>query len=341
MHLPSPLELKTLLPLDIDTSLDIHKNRKTVQKILTGTSPLWALVVGPCSLHNPQMAIEYAKKIQKLQKKVDKTCLLVMRAHMEKPRTSLGWKGLLYDPYLDGSDAMIEGLHICRRLLLEIAQMQVPIATEFLDPIASSYFSDLISWGFIGARTSSSQTHRQLASHLPMPMGFKNPIDGNVDSAVQGAIAAQSSHSLFHIDELGNIQIVKSLGNPSSHIVLRGSYEGPNYDPASLLSTLRTCKMHGLSSRLLIDCSHDNSENKPFDQKNVFQSVLEQYLSGNEQIMGVMMESYLKSGSQPIQSHPLDPSTSITDPCLDWDSTEELILFLHESLLAHSNTCLL
>lgn len=341
MPLPSPIELKTLFPLGMHISLDIQKNRKIVQKILMGSSPLWALVVGPCSLHSPQMALEYAKKIQNLQKKVDKTCLLVMRAHMEKPRTSLGWKGLLYDPYLDGSDEMIKGLQICRRLLLEIAQMQVPIATEFLDPIASSYFSDLVTWGFIGARTSSSQTHRQLASHLPIPIGFKNPIDGNVDSAVQGAIAAQSPHSFFHIDEMGKIQMVKSLGNPYSHIVLRGSCEGPNYDPPSLLSTLQACKKYGLSSRLLIDCAHDNSQNKPLDQKNVFQSVLEQYLSGNEQIMGIMMESYLKSGSQSIHSYPLDPSISITDPCLDWDSTEELILFLHESLLAHSNTCLL
>jgi 3-deoxy-7-phosphoheptulonate synthase len=236
---------------------------------------------------------------------------------------------------------MIKGLQICRKLLLEIAQMQVPIATEFLDPIASSYFSDLISWGFIGARTSSSQIHRQLASFLPMPIGFKNPIDGNVESAIQGALAAQSPHSFFHTNDFGKIQMVKSLGNPYSHIVLRGSCEAPNYDPSSLLSTLHLCKKNALSSRILIDCAHDNSIKKPLDQKTVFQSALEQYLSGNEQIMGVMMESYLKSGSQNINSSPLDPAISVTDPCLDWNTTEELVLFLHESLLLSPNACLL
>ncbi|MBX9924558.1 MAG: 3-deoxy-7-phosphoheptulonate synthase [Rhabdochlamydiaceae bacterium] len=341
MSFPSPLDLKTLLPLNTHVSLDIHKNRNTIQKILQGSSPLWALVLGPCSLHNPQMALEYATKIKNLQKKVEKTCLLVMRSHMEKPRSSLGWKGLLYDPYLDGSDQMTQGLQICRKLLLEIAQMQVPMATEFLDPIASAYFSDLISWGFIGARTSSSQIHRQLASHLPMPIGFKNPIDGNIESAIQGALAAQSPHSFFHIDEQGKIQMAKSMGNLYSHIVLRGSFDAPNYDPASLLNAVHLCKKHGLSSRILIDCAHDNSIKKPLDQKIVFQSAVEQYLSGNEQIMGIMMESYLKSGSQSIDSPLLDPSISITDPCLDWDTTEELVLFLHESLLHNSNACLL
>jgi 3-deoxy-7-phosphoheptulonate synthase len=341
MSLPSPLDLKTFQPLHAHICLDIQKKRETIQKIISGNSPLWVLVLGPCSLHNPEMALKYAEKIYTLQKKVEKTCFLVMRSHIEKPRTSLGWKGLLYDPYLDGSDQMLQGLKICRKLLLEIAQMQVPMATEFLDPIGSSYFSDLISWGFIGARTSSSQIHRQLASHLPMPVGFKNPIDGNIDSAIQGAVAAQNGHSFFHIDELGKIQLVKSLGNPHSHIVLRGSCHKPNYDPASLFEAQELCKKQGLSPRLLIDCAHDNSIKKPLDQKLAFHSALEQYLSGNEQIMGIMMESYLKSGNQSIHSPFLDPSISITDPCLDWDETEELVLFLHESLLQSANSCCL
>lgn len=340
MSLPSPIDLKTLIPIRLQNSLNIQKNRTIIQKIIQGSSPLWALVVGPCSLHDVQKSLEYAEKIRNLQKKIEKTCFIVMRAHIEKPRTCLGWKGLLYDPDLDGSDQMIKGLQICRNLLLAITQMQVPLATEFLDPIASSYFSDLISWGFIGARTCSSQIHRQLASHLPMPIGFKNPTDGNIDSAISGALAAQSPHAFFHIDELGKTQITRSLGNPHTHIVLRGSYNAPNYDSANLQAALHLCKKNGLSSRLLIDCAHDNSVQKPFDQKLVFQSAIEQYLSGNEHIMGVMLESYLKSGNQPMNSPVLDPELSVTDPCLDWNSTEELALFLHESLL-HSSSCLI
>ena len=339
MTLPSPLHITTLLPLDLDTSIEIQKYKKAIEEIIQGTSSLWALVVGPCSLHDTQSALEYAKKLQNLQKKVQKTCLLIMRAHIEKPRTCLGWKGFLYDPLLDGSNNLSKGLFMSRNLLLQIAQLGIPIATEFLDPLASPYFSDLVSWGFIGARTSSSQIHRQLASFLPMPIGFKNSTDGNLDNAIYGALSSQNSHSFIHINTLGEICEVKSSGNPFSHIVLRGSRKAPNYTPCDIQIALKKSSECGLTHRLLIDCAHNNSPKKPFDQKNVCNSALEQYLSGNDRIMGIMLESHLKAGNQSIDSAFIDPYISVTDPCIDWEETEELICLIHEALSESSLLC--
>ncbi len=336
MPFPSPLDLEVKLPLSTSTSIQIQKQRLKIQEIIEGTSPLWAFVVGPCSLHDAESALEYARKLKKLQEKVEKTCLLVMRAHVEKPRTSLGWKGLLYDPYLDGSDSILDGLLISRELYLKVAGIGLPIATEFLEPLVSSYFSDLVSWGFIGARTSSSQIHRQLASLLQMPVGFKNSTDGNLESAIQGAITAQSSHNFIHMNNLGKIAEVTSPGNPFSHIVLRGSSSGPNYSSSDVLMALRK-----LDRRLLIDCAHDNSPNKPFDQKEVCLNALEQHLSGNSKIMGVMLESHLKAGNQSISAPSIDPSISLTDPCMGWEETEELIYLVHEALLESSVLCAL
>lgn len=335
MPFPSPIDLEIKLPLGPSTSIQIQSHRLKIQEIIEGSSSLWAFVVGPCSLHDTDSALEYAKKLKKLQEKVEKTCLLVMRAHVEKPRTSLGWKGLLYDPYLDGSDSILEGLLITRELYLKIAEIGLPIATEFLEPLVSSYFSDLVAWGFIGARTSSSQIHRQLASLLKLPIGFKNSTDGNLESAIQGAITAQSPHNFIHMNHLGKIAEATSQGNPFSHIVLRGSASGPNYSSSDVLMALKK-----LDRRLLIDCAHDNSPNKPFDQKEVCSNALEQYLSGNGKIMGVMLESHLKAGNQPITAAFLDPSISLTDPCMGWEETEELICLVHEALLESTVLCL-
>jgi 3-deoxy-7-phosphoheptulonate synthase len=334
MPFPSPLDLKTKLPLNIATSIQIQKHRIKIQEIIEGTSSLWTFVVGPCSLHDKDSALRYAEKLKKLQEKVEKTCLLVMRAHIEKPRTSLGWKGFLYDPYLDGSNKILDGLFLSRQLYLEIAEIGLPIATEFLEPLASSYFSDLISWGFIGARTSSSQIHRQLASLLQMPVGFKNSTDGNLESAIQGAISAQSPHNVIHMNNLGKVDEVTSPGNPFSHIVLRGSTSGPNYSSSDVFMALKK-----LDRRLLIDCAHDNSPKKPFDQKQVCLSALEQHLSGSGKIMGVMLEGHLKAGNQSITSSSIDPSVSLTDPCMGWDETEELIYLVHEALQESSVLC--
>lgn len=340
MPFPSPLDLMTKLPVNLDTAVRIQWQRLQIQEIIQGTSSLWALVVGPCSLHDTESALQYAQRLKTLQGKVEKTCLLIMRAHVEKPRTSLGWKGLLYDPDLDGSDQIADGLFMSRRLYLQIAELGVPIATEFLEPLAAPYLSDLVSWGFIGARTSSSQIHRQLASQLSMPVGFKNSTDGNLESAIQGALTASSPHSFIHMDTMGRACQVKSSGNPFSHIVLRGSKTATNYSSSSVLNALMLSEEAGLSHRLLIDCAHDNSPTKrPLGQKDVCLNVLEQYSSGNQKIMGIMLESHLKAGNQSILSASIDPSISITDPCMSWEETEELICFIHEALLESSLVC--
>ena len=333
MSFPSPLDINKKLPLSPDTAMQIQKHRKQIQSIILGESPLWALVIGPCSLHDPVSALDYSRKLKALQEQVKTTCLLVMRAHIEKPRTCIGWKGLLYDPYLDGSDNIEAGLSICRSLYLQIANLGTPIATELLDPILAPYFSDLISWGFIGARTSSSQIHRQLASSLSIPIGFKNSTDGDLESAIQGALAAQNSQSFIHINELGRICPTRSLGNPFAHIVLRGSTFAPNYKSFDIQNALTLSKKSGLNHRLLVDCSHDNSYKNHMNQKDVCHNILNQCLSGNDRIMGIMIESHIKAGNQPITADSIDPFISITDPCINWEETEELVYLIHEALV--------
>ena len=339
MTLPSPSALQKKLPLSKEYSLAISAHRSLVKALVTGKDPRLAIVVGPCSLHNKESALEYAHRLSELQNKVDKTCVLIMRAHIEKPRTCLGWKGLLYDPSLSGKEDIINGLFESRQLLLELVHTNVALASEFLDPLTSCYFSDLISWGFIGARTSNSQIHRQLASSLAMPIGFKNSIEGSIKSVIQGALAAQHPHSFLQIDETGMIGITKSTGNSASHIVLRGSDAGPNYDPSSVNFAINTsCQLH-LRNRILIDCSHGNSQKNPMNQKKVLSSILAQHIEGNSHILGVMIESHLEEGSQSFDSSSLSPSISLTDSCLGWSETEELILFVNERLSSSLCSC--
>lgn len=339
MTLPSPSALQKKLPLSNEYSSAIAEHRSLIKSLVMGKDPRLAIVLGPCSLHNKESALEYAYRLLELQKKVDKTCVLVMRAHIEKPRTCLGWKGLLYDPSLSGKDDIINGLFASRQLLLELVHANVALASEFLDPLTSCYFSDLISWGFIGARTSNSQIHRQLASSLPMPIGFKNSIDGSIESVVQGAIAAQHPHSFLQINELGMVEITKSLGNEASHIVLRGSDTGPNYAPYSISLAMKTSHQLKLKNRILIDCSHGNSQKNPMNQKKVLSSILSQHIEGNSNILGVMIESHLEEGNQSFDSSFVNPSLSLTDPCLGWPETEELILFVNERLSSSLCSC--
>lgn len=331
MLMSSPLEIQNSLPLSLELKSEIETYRNEIRSIIAKPEARFALIVGPCSLHDIDSTIEYAKKIATLQHLVEKNCLLIMRAHIEKPRTGQGWKGLLYDPLLDASNDMALGLTLGRHIFLEIAKLHVPIATEFLDPIASLYFSDLVSWGFIGARTSSSQTHRQLASLLPMPIGFKNTTDGNLENAIQGALFAQHSHTFLHLNEKGQISAVKSPGNNASHIVLRGSNKQPNYEASKVKAALDLSSHYSLDKKVLIDCAHGNSRKNPFHQKIVCKSILDQHSSGNKQIMGMMVESHLESGSQSFSSL-INPSISITDPCLGWSLTEELILSINHEL---------
>ena len=331
--LPSSSDLKRSLPLSPQEALMIHHHRKEIEHILLSKQQRLAFIIGPCSLHHRDSAIEYAQRVSLLQKKVGKSCLLIMRAHVEKPRTLLGWKGILYDPYLDGSHRLADGLSLARRTLLQIAQLGVPMATEFLDPIAAPYFSDLVSWGFIGARTSASQTHRQLASSLPMPVGFKNSTDGNLQNAVQGAYTATHSHHFLGVSEEGKVAEVQSLGNPHTHIVLRGSLQSPNYDSCSLRLAQDLLDQTDLPcKRILIDCSHGNSQKDPMQQANVLKTVLSQYVNGNERIMGMMLESHIHAGAQSFNASSLSPFISLTDPCIDWSLTEELILASEEVL---------
>lgn len=325
MTLPSPRQLKTFLPTSRDQEGFISASQATVKRLLLGKDPRIAIVAGPCSIHDKEAALEYAHHFKNLSSIVSKSCFLVMRVYMEKPRTSTGWKGYLYDPHLDGSHDIHAGMIATRQLLLELASLEVPTAAEFVDPIASAYFSDLISWGFIGARTSASQPHRQLASLLNLPIGFKNATDGNIDDAIHGVIAAQNKHTFLHINDEGKIDAVQSQGNPYTHIVLRGAYEFTNYDPASVAVTLQKMKIAEISTRLLIDCSHGNCQKQHDKQIQAFSAVLDQIDGGNRSILGVMLESHLHSGSQSIHS-PLQYAVSVTDPCINWATTVELIL---------------
>jgi 3-deoxy-7-phosphoheptulonate synthase len=341
MHLPSPKELKSRLPLSRKQAAQISLQRQMIRDLVSGNDPRVAIVAGPCSIHEVDSAIEYGLRFKSLAEKVERTCFLSMRVYIEKPRSTIGWKGFLYDPNLDGSHSIAEGIFLCRKLLLSLVDLQIPIAMEFLDPLASYYFEDLVSWGFIGARTSSSQTHRQLASYLPMPVGFKNSTDGNLDSAVNGVISARAPHTFIYVNDEGRLCEKQSFGNNDSHIVLRGSDEGPNYDTRSVQDAVRRLDQNHVSSRILIDCSHGNSQKQYARQKMVFHSVIEQFISGNTRIMGAMLESYLEAGSQMFTEDPslLRPSVSITDPCLDWSTTEELLGSADEAL-SSSKLCL-
>ncbi|MBX3719786.1 MAG: 3-deoxy-7-phosphoheptulonate synthase [Parachlamydiales bacterium] len=332
--LPSIQEIKQLFPIHSHHMQFIAESRIHAKAILNGTDKRKVVIVGPCSIHDKNAAIEYAKRFKKLSHEVSKSLFLVMRVYVEKPRTITGWKGLIYDPHLDGSHDIQTGLIWTRELMMALTEMKVPIATEFVDPLAAYYVQDLITWGFIGARTSASQPHRQLASALKIPTGFKNSTDGNLDHAVNGVISAKTSHCFMNIDEEGHLCSVQSDGNPWSHIVLRGSQETPNYDAASVRLALQKLKNAHLSERIMIDCSHGNCQKDHEKQASVFRSVFEQIEGGNDSIFGAMLESHLESGSQLLPEDPalLRYATSITDPCIDWQTTEELIYSASEGL---------
>lgn len=325
--LPSPQEMKTLLPLSAAAKSFLKKARQTAKDVASGKDPRKALVIGPCSIHERASALEYAKLFKELAQKVERTCFLVMRVYVEKPRTSTGWKGLLYDPHLDGSCDIQTGLMWTRELMLTLAELEIPCATEFVDPLAALFFDDLVVWGFIGARTSASQPHRQFASMLDIPIGFKNGVDGNLDSAIHGVLSARDPHALLHIDSLGKLCAVQTEGNRFAHVVLRGAHGFTNYDAHSVSVAMEKLRAAQLPARLLIDCSHGNCQ-KQFDkQQDAFHSVLEQIEKGNEAIIGLMVESHLESGSQPLTEDPslLKYAVSITDPCLDWKTTADLV----------------
>ena len=337
--LPSYKEIKTRMPVVHSSRLFIEESRQTVRSILNGHDPRLLLIVGPCSIHERLAAKEFASLLRSLAQSVASQFFLVMRVYCEKPRTANGWKGFLYDPLLDGSHAMHLGIEWSRQLLLELAEMKIATATEFLDPLTAHYYDDLITWGSIGARTASSQTHRQLASGMQMPMAFKNGVAGDISAAVNGALAASLPHTYMRICENGSPMIARTAGNPDAHIVLRGGESGPNYDPSSVSESLVQLEKVKLPPRVLIDCSHQNSERKYDRQAAVYQSVIHQIVEGNTNIRGLMIESHLYAGTQHLTQDPgdLKYGVSITDACLDWTSTAHLIKWgaqhLHQDML--------
>lgn len=324
--LPSPLELSNQLPVTLSQRKFIAKSRDTIKRILNGTDPRLLIIVGPCSIHDPYAALEYANQLKELSYKVSDSFFLVMRCYTEKSRTSLGWKGLLYDPHLDGSYHIINGLTSTRQILLELCSLELPAAAELLNPFTAPYYSDLLSWGCIGARTTESQPHRLMASGLPMPISFKNNTSGNIESAVNGALVASLPHTFISMQNNGQMGITKTDGNPDSHITLRGGDSGPNFDPASIEYAIKSIEKAKIPLRLIIDCSHGNSRRNFYQQKEVFESILKQSIQGNKAIKGVILESHLFAGNQPLLPGKLQYAVSITDPCLDWTSTSQLIL---------------
>ena len=325
--LPSPATIHSQFPLTASLSRLIATFRHQSTHILQRKDPRIALLVGPCSIHNPIEALEYARRLKELQKEVAPHFFLILRTFLEKPRTLFGWKGLLYDPHLDGSHAMEEGIKISRKLLLDLAELGVPTATELLDPLAAPYFCDLLTWGVIGARTATSQPHRQLASSLPFPIGFKNTIYGELEPSIFGVSSSRKSHSALGINLEGRIAAIQTRGNPWTHLILRGSHHGPNADPASIRKALDLLKLHHLEPTLGIDCSHGNSGKDLQVQSKVFEETFQLAKKEFPEIRMMMLESYLTRGHQKLSSHQnLAPGLSITDPCLSWEETVKLLL---------------
>ncbi|MGK9064997.1 3-deoxy-7-phosphoheptulonate synthase [Stutzerimonas chloritidismutans] len=323
--LPSPALLRQRLPLSDALAQRIAADRDAIRAVLDGRDSRLLVVVGPCSLHDPKAALEYADRLAGLAPQVADQLLLVMRAYVEKPRTTVGWKGLAYDPHLNGSDDIAEGLSVARRLMLAIIERGLPVATELLQPLVAGYLDDLLAWAAIGARTSESQIHRELVSGLGMPVGFKNGTDGSLGIACDAMRSAAHPHSHFGIDDLGHPAVVSTCGNPDTHLVLRGGHAGPNHDAASVAEARSALQRQGIEPRILVDCSHANSGKDPLRQPEVLKAVLEQRLTGDDSLRGVMLESHLFDGCQALGTA-LRYGVSITDGCLGWALTERTLL---------------
>jgi 3-deoxy-7-phosphoheptulonate synthase len=316
--------MRERLPVDAQLAAQIQAHRQTVRDILNGEDDRLLVITGPCSLHDPKSALEYGHRLSELSRQMDDRIFLVMRAYVEKPRTTVGWKGLLYDPHLDGSNDIGTGLNVSRHLLLDLARLGLPLATELLHPMAADYLGDLLSWAAIGARTTESQIHREMVSGLPMPVGFKNGTDGSIDVASDAMGAAEHPHTHLGIDYNGHSALLQTAGNPDTHLVLRGGHHGPNYDAENIRSTVNALQAKGRNPRLIIDCSHANSGKDPLKQPEVLQDLLAQRRNGQKHIAGIMLESHLQDGKQPLKK-PLQYGLSITDGCLGWDRTAQLL----------------
>ncbi|MHC4166229.1 MAG: 3-deoxy-7-phosphoheptulonate synthase [Planctomycetota bacterium] len=329
----TPDELRSQLPETDEVAGLVASSRVSVHKILTNKDPRRLVIAGPCSLHDREATLEYAGKLKDLQDQVGEKILIIMRAYFEKPRTTLGWKGMLYDPCLDNSFKIEEGFHRARSLLLSIAELGLPTATEFLDPIVPQYTADLITWAAIGARTTESQIHRQMASGLSMPVGFKNSMDGNLSAAIDAIKAAASPHFFMGIDGDGKVVVAETRGNSCGHLVMRGGAQGPNYASEHVaFAEVLLCKAN-VPTGIIVDCSHANSNKDHKRQRQVLFDVTEQIGRGNRLIAGVMLESFLREGNQPVDTPDnLEYGVSLTDKCIGWEETEELIRHLADAL---------
>ncbi|MDU0459442.1 MAG: 3-deoxy-7-phosphoheptulonate synthase [Geobacteraceae bacterium] len=330
----APADLRQVFPLsDRDRSF-VSKSREQIKEIILRKDRRLMVVVGPCSIHDTEAAVEYARRLSRLSKQVEDQLLLIMRVYFEKPRTTVGWKGLINDPDMDGTHLISKGLGIARGLLSRITALEVPVANEMLDPITPEYVADMISWGAIGARTTESQTHREMSSGLSFPVGFKNGTDGNLQIAIDAMKAAQHPHSFLGINREGRTSIIQTSGNPDVHIVLRGGSRKVNYHPEDIAHTEESLKKNNLLPTIMVDCSHGNSNKDYQKQPEVLESVVSQMLAGNTSISGVMIESYLEAGNQKIPSDlsQLKYGVSITDACIDWATTERILLDAHKQL---------
>lgn len=330
----TPLELKRAIPMTDKAAETVAKGREAVQNILDGNDRRIFVVVGPCSIHDLKAAKDYAERLKKLADEVSDTLLIIMRVYFEKPRTTTGWKGLINDPYLNDSFKIEDGLHIGRQLLLDISEMGLPTATEALDPISPQYLQDLITWSAIGARTTESQTHREMASGLSTAVGFKNGTDGGLTVAINAIQSAANPHRFLGINSEGRSSIITTKGNAYSHVVLRGGDGKPNYDSVSVSLCEQELKKAGITPRIMVDCSHANSNKNHELQPLVLDNVANQIMEGNTSICGVMVESHINAGNQKIPANldDLKYGVSITDACIDWETTEKSLRSMREKI---------
>jgi 3-deoxy-7-phosphoheptulonate synthase len=334
LPLISPRALKVELPMAETTNRTVVEGREAVKRILRQEDHRLLVIVGPCSIHDPEAALQYAGRLNALRQELADRLCIVMRVYFEKPRTIIGWKGLIYDPYLDGSDDMATGLRVARQLLIDINDMGLPAGTEMLDPITPQYHADLITWAAIGARTTESQTHREMASGLSMPVGFKNSTEGNLQVAINAMESACQPHTFLGIDQDGQTCVVRTAGNPWGHVVLRGGHARPNYDAQSLAEADQRLRKAGLEPVLMVDCSHANA-NKQYElQEVVWNDLVQQRAAGNQHLIGMMVESNLEAGTQkiPADRSQLRYGVSVTDPCVDWETTERMLRHAHAQM---------
>ena len=329
--LTSPKKLKEKLPVSENAADTVIHARNAIKRVLSGEERRLLMIVGPCSIHDPEAACDYALRLKKLAVEVSETILIVMRVYFEKPRTTVGWKGLINDPDLDGSHKINKGIELARKILLETNNLGLPCATETLDPITPQYLADLISWSAIGARTTESQTHREMASGLSMPVGFKNGTDGGLNVALNAMNSALQQHHFLGINPEGISSVIQTSGNPHVHLVLRGGNKGPNYDAVSVHIAADALASGGLPKAIMIDCNHANSGKDPSRQELVLRNTIMQIKDGDQSIIGTMIESNINGGNQLIKPK-MRYGVSVTDACLDWENTHRIILDAHTAL---------